>query len=135
MLGIISLSLLFASCEQKASNEDIKIEMNDIFGIWRIDSTSENGKYNKRNAIYEEFFIFKEDGTVDVKSNQIKGPKLVTLGTFELISDTLKINTLKGNPGMTFIINLNGKVMRLDGTFPISVYNDRKPTMFLGKTK
>lgn len=88
---------------------------------------------NKRVAVNEEFFVFQDRGTVKMKAIEGDNEKIFTLGTYRAVNDTLKITTLKGAEGMNFKISIEGDFIQLDGTFPISDYNQAKPTLFLGR--
>lgn len=111
------------------------INLKDLYGTWRIDSSAENRTFNVRPAINEEFFVFEENGFVRVKKIEEETMDSLTLGRYELRGDTLQITTLKGGPRMNFIMTMNTPVLELVGTFPISSSNLKKPTLFLSKKK
>jgi hypothetical protein len=135
-MKIITTSIyLFTFFFVFSQNGESDINVDEIYGTWRIDSSAENRTYNIRNAINEEFFVFMENGSVNMEKIEDENINSFPLGTFTIATDTLKIRTLKGAPGMNFVITKNSEVLQLDGTFPISESNSRKPTLFLSKKK
>lgn len=137
MLKLVSSSLfliiILSACSQNESKRIEEFSYDNLYGTWRIDSTAENGSFNKRTTIKDEFFVFLKDRTVKMKTFENGTEKAYTLGTYKVVSDTLRITTPKGSEGMNFKIRLDGNLIELNGTFPISDYNQRKPTMFLGR--
>jgi hypothetical protein len=132
---ISSMILLHNSFAQTTSIVSEDFDLDKLVGTWRIDSVAENSNMNKRAAVNEEFFVFQEGGTVKMKAIEDDTENIFTLGTYRVVNDTLKITTLKGAEGMNFKIFLKGDFIQLDGTFPISEYNQAKPTLFLGRRK
>jgi len=66
-----------------------------------------------------------DDGGTDTK----------TIGRYQLSGDTIRITTMNGGTGMNFVVTISTSVMQLDGTFPISSENTRRPTFFLSREK
>lgn len=128
---LILLSSVFSQIE---THRIYNISVEQIAGKWHIDSTSESG-HNMRPAIYDEYFVFLEDKTFLAEKVENEDTTSNKLGTFEIISDSLKIKTLIGAPFMEFIITQNSNNLELWGTFEISDYNKSHPTFYLSNKK
>ncbi|NRA13194.1 MAG: hypothetical protein HRT57_14695 [Crocinitomicaceae bacterium] len=118
--------------------EKYNIGIEQITGMWHIDSTAESGRFgqtNMRDATNDEYFVFLIDKTFKMEKVENGDTISFTYGTFEIISDTIKIKTLKGAPGMDCIMTPNGNNLRLDGTFTISGPGSNKPIFFLSNNE
>ncbi|MFT6503994.1 MAG: hypothetical protein ACJASQ_004134 [Crocinitomicaceae bacterium] len=109
-----------------------------LSGRWHIDSTVESsiyGQSNMRAATNNESFVFLSDKTFLIEKVEGGDTSSYTFGTFEIISDSLKIKTLEGVLALEFIITQNGNQLRLEGTFEISTINTDKPIFFLSNNE
>ena len=135
MKCITTCICLLTLCVAFGQNEPVEFTIDDIYGTWRIDSTAEDGTYNKRTSVLEEFFVFQENGKVNMEVIEEGTLASNPFGTFTLVADTLKIRTLKGAPGINFVITMTAEVLQLESTFPISDLNSRKATAYLSRKK
>lgn len=124
---------LFATILVMGQNERSRVNLNELYGTWRIDSTAEDLSFNIRAAVNEEFFVFDQNGELNIQKIEAGEMNSMKFGTYRLSADTINIRTLRGAPGINFVVSKHNNVLQLDGTFPISETNSSKPTLFLSR--
>jgi hypothetical protein len=128
--GIYLLTFLNA-----LSQNNFGFRIDPICGIWRIDSTAENGSLNKRDAVNEEYFVFLSSHSFLMDKVEDGVASSISMGSYRMESNMLITRNNKGEPFLNFIVTIDSTHLRLDGTFPISDSNSRKPTFYLSKVE
>lgn len=141
--------LLYISCSNEMSekvrtnpeNKIAKDKMdkieNGIFepGTWRIDSLAENNVIKKiltKDSVIQ-VFNFRKDGALSGMEVTPSVTKDRKLGKWKVENDSVFFISEKGNIFMRYGYQKKGDVLILNGNFPISSTNKKKPSFYLSK--